>query len=545
MIFFLITGFLSAQLPATCFRITLSDKNNSPYSVDNPSAYLSERALAKRARFNIAITEQDFPVNPQYVQQIKGLDPNIRVLSSCRWLNTVTIYCSDQAVLDQISALSFVSDVLPVANYDLSHLDQSQPAEPEIETEPIVSNNGRDSVAPYDYGYSYAQIAIHNGHLLHNEGFRGEDMLIAVFDGGWNGVDTSLFFSNLFQEGRLLGTRDLIPWRNNVYEGHYHGTIVTSTMSGWQESVLVGTAPEANYFLIRSEEPDQEQLIEEDFWAEAAVIADSIGADVINSSLGYCTFPDFPQCDYSYEQVDGVTSIATRAADILAQKGVVVCVSAGNEGDGEWYYIGHPADAFDILTVGAADVEGNIASFSSRGPTYDGRVKPDITSVGVSTVCMWPGDELGVGNGTSLAGPVAAGLCACLWQALPEASSSQIMQYVRESSSCYDNPNDSLGYGIPDFYAAYTQHVGVQSIDIPQIEVYPNPTAEHLFIANGNLQISHIDLFSIDGKLVKSMKCESDYLLKIDVKDLPNGFYVGKARLRNGQQAVFKFLHGI
>ena len=531
-----------AQESPTCYRISLSDKNNSPYSIDNPSEYLSARALAKRARFNIPITEQDLPVNPQYLQQIKAIDNDIRVLCVSKWMNTTTIYCPDSTKLAQIASLPFVTDILPVANYDLS-IDYGTPAANET-IEPLVPNQSKDTVIPFDYGYGYPQIALHNGHLLHNEGFRGDSMLIVVFDAGWTGLDTNAFFQSLFENGQIWGSIDLIPWRHYVYDGHYHGTIVTSTMAVQSEGVLVGTAPKANYFFIRSECPDSEQLIEEDFWAQAAEIADSLGADVINSSLGYTTFVDFPQGNFTYQDVDGVTSIASRAATILGQKGVVVCISAGNDGANDWHYIGHPGDAFDVLTVGAADAEGNIAPFSSRGPTYDGRVKPDITSVGVNTVCIWPEYGLGTANGTSLAGPVAAGLCACLWQALPTKSSTEIMQIIRESGSCYNNPNDSLGYGIPDFFAAYQLHAhdGVAQYSIPTVSVFPNPCTDLVTIPNRELNIQRVELYSIDGRLVLSQQPEQDYFITVHVNNLPAGFYTGRILTNNHQIKVFKVL---
>lgn len=543
LIAYMLTQAVFAQdtLTPTCYRISLTDKNNNPYSIENPSAYLSDRAIAKRTRFMIPITEQDLPVNPQYIQQICQLDANIRVLCTSKWMNTVTVYCPDSLKLPQIQQLSFVSEILPVANYDVNGWT-TRNAVPEVEETPIVCNALRDSVVPYDYGYAYEQIAIHNGHFLHNLGFRGDSMLIVVFDAGWEGVDTSAFFGTMFQNGQVWGTCDLIPWRNNVYEGHYHGTLVTSTMSGLQESVMVGTAPRANYYFIRSEEPDHEELIEEDFWAQAAEIADSLGADVINSSLGYTSFADFPECQYTYENTDGVTSIASRAATILGQKGVVVCVSAGNDGNNAWHHIGHPADAFDILSIGAADIFGNSAGFSSRGPSYDGRVKPDITSVGVSTTCMWPGDYLGTADGTSLAGPVAAGLCACLWQALPNATSLELMQIVRESGSCYDNPNDSLGYGIPDFLSAYMQHVSVTEYIVENVEVFPNPCTDFLKITNASTEISMIEIYSSDGKLMQTFTPANDLFVNLDVHDLPTGFYVGKVYKADKQSGFFKFV---
>lgn len=535
------TMALQAQIAPTCYRVSLTDKNGSPYSIDEPTAYLSERALAKRARFNIPITEQDLPINPGYIQQIQQIDPSIRTLCVSKWLNTVTIYCPDSTKLAQILALPFVSEVLPVANYDLSGL-RHKPIAPETESNHLVQNTLNDSIIPYDYGYAYDQIAIHNGHMLHNKGFRGDSMLIVVFDAGWDGVDTSVFFSSLFQNGQVLGSRDLIPWLNNVYAGHYHGTLVTSTMSGLQESVMVGTAPKASYYFIRSEEPNSEQLIEEDFWAQAAEIADSLGADVINSSLGYTTFGDFPECTYTYENTDGITSIASRAATILGQKGVVVCISAGNDGDNAWHHIGHPADAFDVLTIGAVDIYGNSASFSSRGPSFDGRVKPDIASVGVSTTCMWPGDQIGVADGTSLAGPVAAGLCACLWQALPEASSTELMQIIRESGSCYNNPNDSIGYGIPDFFAAFNQHVGIGNRTQEFVEVYPNPCTDILKVNNASQIISSIEIYDNNGRLVQIHPSTSSTILQLDIQNLPKGFYFGRIHATTGDVMHFKFV---
>lgn len=543
-LFLILAGYTAmAQNTPTCYRISLSDKNNSPYSISNPSVFLSQRALDKRARFNIAITEQDFPVNPQYIQQIKAIDANIQVLCTSKWMNTVTIYCPDSTKPATISALPFVTNVLPVADYDLQGMKkQLQTFENNYVS--IVSNPAKDSMADLDYGEGYRQIALHNGHLLHKEGFLGNGMLIAVFDAGWAGVDTSVYFHPLFENGQILGTRDLIPGRHNVFEGHYHGTIVTSTMAILAEGTLVGTAPKANYFFIRSEHPLSEELIEEDFWAQAAEIADSLGADVINSSLGYTTFRDFPQGDFTYEDVDGVTSIASRAATILGQKGVVVCVSAGNEGTSPWYHIGHPADAFDILAVGAANVMGHIAGFSSRGPSYDGRVKPDITSVGVNTTCIWPDDRLGEADGTSLACPVAAGLCACLWQALPEKTASEIMQIVRESSSCYNNPNDSLGYGIPDFYAAYQNHAhdGVPEHIIPTAHIFPNPCTNQFNISSREDNIDRVELFSIDGKLVLSTCPDKHFYISVNVQDVPAGFYIGRIYLKNKQIQTFRII---
>lgn len=532
-------GGLYAQPMATCYRLSLADKQNNPYTIDQPSQYLSARALAKRTRFSIPVTEQDLPVTPQYLAAIKAIDSSVRVLCTSKWMNTATVYCPDTNSLRQILDLPFVTASLPVAVYRLDTLHT--PLAPDRETMLLpVAETDRDSVVPYDYGSAYGQIAFHNGHLLHNLGFRGDNMLIAVFDGGWDGMDTVSFFRNV----NVCGTRDMMPYRNNVYEGHYHGTIVTSTMCGNVDGLMVGTAPEASYFLIRSEDPYQEQLIEEDFWTAAAEIADSIGADVINSSLGYTEFTDFPQGYYSYADMNGTTSIASRAATILGQKGVVVCVSAGNQGGDDWHYISLPADASDILTVGAVDTGGNVAYFSSRGPSSDGRVKPDIVSVGVNTACVWDTGMPGTANGTSLSGPVAAGLCACLWQALPEKTATELMQIVRESSSCYNHPNDSLGYGIPDFYAAYIRNAtAIKDVSktLP-LQVYPVPCTDFIRIPNQEMNIERVEIFSVNGQMLKSMRTDSAPLLNVDVRNLPKGLYVGRTTGKDGSTGFFRMI---
>ena len=250
----------------------------------------------------------------------------------------------------------------------------------------------------------------------------------------------------------------------------------------------------------------------------------------------------FPQNDITYENMDGVHSIASRCATILGQKGVIVCVAAGNDGNNEIYHIGRPADAFDVLAVGACTSDSIIAGFSSRGPSYDGRVKPDITSQGVETACIYPYDELNFANGTSLATPVAAGLCACLWQAMPVYTSAQMMQIIRESSHLYNSPNPELGYGIPDFYKAYTTHVGISDYKPLRISVYPNPVTDKLHIVNPDGNIQTVTLYNASGQLVLQTAVSHSPILEINVNTLPDGFYIGTANLNNHQTATFKFV---
>ena len=532
---------VSAQNP-TCYRIYLKDKANSPYSIDNPSAYLSQRAIDKRARFNIPITEQDLPVNPQYKQQILGLDAEMHFLAVSKWMNTVTLYCPDSTVVPQIEALPFVDSVMAVGNYVLHDLPVYQTPENPV---PLVHNTLSTSKETIDYGDGLSQIALLNGIPLHEEGFRGEGMLIAVIDGGFFGIETISFYQELENSGRFYGHYSLMPDFVDTLQSSWsevHGTIVTSAMAANTDGEFVGTAPGASYALIHTEWVGSEEIIEEDFWANGAEIADSIGADVVSSSLGYRAFPDFPQNDISYENMDGVHSIASQCATILGQKGVIVCVAAGNDGSNQYYHISRPGDAFDILCVGACSADSLIAEFSSHGPSYDGRVKPDITSQGVATACYYPYNMLSTADGTSLATPVAAGMCACLWQAMPVYTATEMMQIIRESSHLYHNPNTEFGYGIPDFYGAYTSHVGIHDYNPLQLSIYPNPVTDKLHIVNPDGNIQTVTLYNASGQLVLQTAVSSSPILEINVTSLPNGFYIGTATLNNQQTATFKFI---
>ena len=540
-LWFGISACVYAQNP-TCYRIYLSDKNNSPYSIENPLEYLSQRAIDKRVRFNIPITEQDFPVNPQYKQQNLALDADMQLLAVSKWMNTVTVYCPDSVVVPQILNLPFVDSIMAVGNYILHDAPVYQNPENQIS---IVHNSFSNTKDDIDYGYGIGQIALLNGIPLHEEGFHGEGMLIAVIDGGFFGIETTSFYQQLVNEGRFFGHYSLMPNFVDTLESGWdevHGTIVTSAIAANTNADLVGTAPGASYALIHTEWVGSEEIVEEDFWVNGAEIADSLGADVINSSLGYRKFPDFPQNDITYENMDGVHSIASRCATILGQKGVIVCVAAGNDGNNDFYHISRPGDAFDILCVGACTADSIIAGFSSRGPSYDGRVKPDITSQGVETACYYPYDMLSFANGTSLATPVATGMCACLWQAMPQYTSSEIMQMIRESGHLYNNPNPEYGYGIPKFYQVYASHVGINDYNPLHLSVYPNPATDKLYLTNHDGDIQSVSIYNAAGQLVLQHAVNGSPLIEISVTSLPEGFYVGTATLGGNRTATFKFV---
>jgi len=528
-----------AQNP-NCFRITFSDKDNSPYSIDRPEEFLSPRAIAKRQRFQIPVTEEDFPVNPQYIDAIRScINSPTYLITTSKWNNSAVILFSGleeienqhQFINSLYEQFPFVTDVLPVAYYYAGK--NIVPSIPEETAKSIVYS----SQTEYDYGNSIEQIRIHNGQFLHRAGFCGENMLICVFDVGWTNFNTLPCFQSLYQNGQILGATDLIPGMTNAYTGHSHGTAVTSIMASTVEGELVGTAPKASYYFIRSDDPIREQLVEEDYWAKAAEIADSLGADVINSSLGYTEF-DYPwQNIYTPANNDGMASIASRAASILAKKGVVVVVSAGNSGNSPWQYISHPADAFDILAVGAVNKDSVTADFSSYGPSSDGRVKPDIASVGWDTWVIY--NEYAVqGSGTSFAGPVIAGLSACLWQALPQYSSLELMQLIREYGNRYHDPNDRTGYGIPDYYRLYLDHatnINISEQEKYSFSVYPNPTTGQLRIENGELRMENVEIYDIMGRKQKIIiNYQISIVNSIDISHLSAGIYLVKIITEQG-----------
>lgn len=524
-----------------CYRIFLSDKNNSPYSIDNPSEFLSQRAIDKRIRFSIPITEQDLPVNPQYKQQILALHPQMQLLAVSKWMNTISVYCTDGSIVQQITSLPFVDSVVAIGSTSLQNNPSASIPENPVHMVQNVPLSTKDDI---NYGDGYGQIAIHNGHLLHAEGFRGEGMLIAVIDAGFKEIEQNSFYQKMVNEGRLVGRYSLRPnFLDQTYlNGTRHGMRVTSIMAADENGSFVGTAPKASYALIHSECAETEQPFEEDFWINAVEIADSLGADVINSSNGYTVFDIYPQGSHTYAELDGHTSIISRCASLLGEKGIITCNSAGNNGNSSWYFISAPADAFNILAVGACTADSIITDFSSRGPSYDGRVKPDVISMGGYVNVYYYANAVYSENGTSFSSPIIAGLSACLWQAMPSYTATEIMQIIRESSHLYNNPNPDYGYGIPDFYKAYTTHVGINDYNPLTLSVYPNPVTDKLNIVNPDGNIQTVTLYNASGQLILQTAVSHSPILEINVNNLPNGFYIGTATLNNHQIATFKFM---
>lgn len=436
------------------------DKQGSPYSIDDPEAFLSGRALKRRGEQNIPIRKNDLPVSPEYVKKVRSASEKVLIRS--KWLNGVAAMLRDSGQLNSIQQFDFIDTSYRVKGHQLSP----------------QSKNVRIPTLDMLYGQSDHQIKMMNGHLLHQQGLRGKGIGIAVLDAGFKNVNQLDAFEHLDVFNLLQGTWDFVKQEEGVFAYSSHGSMVLSLMAGYLENNLMGTAPLADYWLLRSENTSSEFLIEEYSWVAAAEYADSAGARIINSSLGYTEFDD-SLTDHRYASLDGSTTPVSKGASLAARKGMLVVTSAGNKGNNKWQYISAPADSDSVLTVGAVDSNRNLTGFSSLGPTADGRIKPDVVAQGQEVFVVGNENEtLLQGAGTSFSAPLVAGMAACLWEAFPTASNMEIRQSIIRSASQYGDPDTMLGYGIPDFYRAYWDLKKISGETIGGshvISMYPNP----------------------------------------------------------------------
>ncbi|HMM10900.1 MAG TPA: S8 family serine peptidase [Bacteroidales bacterium] len=494
---------LEAQIAPNTYYVQFTDKSGSPYSVDNPSAFLTQRAIQRRIRQNIPVTENDIPVNPQYLSGVAGTGATM--LFPTKWLNGVTIQTTSQQVLNAIAALPYVLSIKTLTEEPLKHQIKKKLFDEAMEIfEADMSAQPKSSAGLYDYGTGLNQITQINGVPLHANGFRGEGMVIGILDGGFSGANTHIAFDSIRNNGQILGTIDFTQPGGNVYTESSHGTAVLSTIASNRPGQLIGTAPKASFWLLKSEYVLSEHLIEEYNWVSAAEFADSVGVDIINSSLGYIDF-DWPQWNHDYSHMNGQTAIVTIGADIASSKGILVVNSAGNSGSNNSFpYIGAPADGFKVFSIGAVDASGIRASFSSIGPTYDGRIKPDIMAQGQGTALTGSNNSFTFGNGTSFSSPIIAGMSACLWQAKPNFTNMQIKQAIMQSGSTAGNPSNTFGYGIPDFVAAANWLTSIDTglHDAQMMVIYPNPFDQKVQIRLNELRPLSVSVYDLFGRQI-------------------------------------------
>lgn len=534
---FLLIGLLFGMLlhAQDKYWVAFADKGQSKFG--QVELALSQWALDRRAAHNISLDEQDRPVNKNYINQVR--QTGAQIVNRSKWLNAVSVLATP-AQLAQIKAMPFVTEVKPVGHMQKTEL-------PLQSDQLSLVRNTKTTVSTFSYGMSGNQLSLLNGTYFHDMNYRGQGIRIAVLDGGFENANNIPAFDSMWANNRVLATWDFVDGDTNVFHLGGHGTNVLSTIAGHLNGQLIGAAPYAQFLLLKSEDQSKETPIEEDNWVAAAEYADSAGADIISSSLGYNTF-DGGIGDYTWDDLDGRTATTTKAAIIAARKGILVVNSAGNEGSGFWQRIITPADADSILAVGGVDAAGNYVQFSSKGPTADGRVKPDVVAQASGVILSRTDGVIGPGNGTSFAAPVISGMAACLWQKYPEASAWEIRDAIIQSASLYNNPNNEMGHGIPNFLIADAILSQPDPGFEPEAEVLlmPNPFVDELILylrSDSYPQQAEITVNDMRGNLVAHEMVEVLYR-ETDLSKyatLAAGMYVFVVRI-NGQVHHFKMM---
>jgi hypothetical protein len=534
VLIFVLVSLLSATiLPAQnaapdSYWVQLKDKKGTPYLVSQPEAFLSQRSIERRKRQHISIDETDLPVSPVYLDSLKKR--GLEIVHTSKWLNGVTVKTADTVLIQKIATLPFVASVQLTKPANILKSKNNK-------FNDEVENTEYD---PAKYGTAIDQLTQLKGQYLHRQGFRGKGIQIAILDAGFLNANTIAAFDSLRNSDRILGTRDFVDPKSDIYKQNYHGMSVLSCMGGNLPGSLIGTAPDASFYLIRSEDVTTEYLIEEDNWVAAAEYADSLGVDVINSSLGYNLFDD-PKMNHTYNDLNGKKTRVTQGANMAFQKGILVFSSAGNEGSKTWKHIIAPADGENVIGVAAVDNTGAWATFSSVGPAFGGAIKPNVAAMGSGTTLALSNGTIGYANGTSFSSPVLAGMGACLLQANPYAGVKMAKLAIEQSANQYNKPDSLLGYGIPDFEKA-DKYLKINSATYLNWEsswaISPNPFTDFLFIRNLNNSIDEncvASIYNLQGICLwqSSFKSEETIILK-NLANLPQGFLI--LSIRSGER---------
>lgn len=511
---FLLLVVCSAMFSQEDAWVYFKDKPDSQVFLDKPLDILTQRSLNRRTNQNISLDVTDVPVAKSYISQIKA-SSGITVMTKSKWLNALHIR-GTQANITALKSFSFVDKVV-FANKTLNTTSKKVSQHKQNQT-----NDKLKTTIDYAYGNSASQIQMLNGQALHKQNFTGSGKIIAVLDAGFPGVNTAQPFQNLQTKNQILGGYDFVNRNANFYTGDDHGTLVLSTMGGYKENALIGTAPDASYYLFITENDATENPVEESLWVEAAEKADSLGVDIITTSLGYFTGFTDPDYNHIYSDMDGSTNFISRGAEIAFSKGIIVVASGGNEGREAEPHIGSPADAVSVITVGSVDATKVKSNFSSIGPSFDGRIKPDVMAQGTRTVVSDAFGTIGTTNGTSFSCPVMAGMIACLWQAFPAKTNKEIRQMLLEISDRYANPNNDYGYGIPNFGST----LGIQNFLVSSdFSMFPNPAKTFISFSFSNENYgASVAIYSVLGqKLIEKQITNQNPVLSVEA--LNSGLY--------------------
>jgi subtilisin family serine protease len=516
LLFLLVTSVSFSQEDAWVY---FNAKPNYQSYLNTPLLMLSQRALDRRTNQNIALDFKDIPVEASYINQIKAVT-GITVMAKSKWLNAIHIR-GTQAIINSLLTFSFVSKV----DFANKSLNQTGKIVKSAKIKKVTKNN--KVKIDYAYGTSLNQIQMLNGQLLHQQNYTGSGKIIAVLDAGFPGVNTAQPFQRLRDNNKILGGYNFVLRNPDFYTGVSHGTSVLSSMGGYKENSLVGTAPDASYYLFITEDDASENPVEESLWVEAAEKSDSLGVDIINTSLGYFDY-DNTAYNHTYSEMNGTTAYISRGAEIAFSRGMIVVASAGNSGATSNPHIGVPADAVSVITVGAVNASELLTSFSSIGPSFDQRIKPDVMAQGQSAVLS---DEFGniiTANGTSFSSPIMAGMIACLWQAYPAKTNQEIRQLVIKCADRFTTPNNQYGYGIPDFNLALNNGLLLNTFSKDDFIIYPNPTSDFVSILlPKSIDRAMVTIYTILGQKVldKEITAQS---ASISLKALNKGMYIYK-----------------
>lgn len=495
--------------------VYFTDKPDEAYYLANPIEMLTQRALDRRTNQNIALDSRDIPISQAYINSITAAN-GITVMAKSKWLNALHIR-GLQSDIQALVSLSFV-DSVDFANHALnpggriSSSNRVGKVQDKFETQ-----------ANFNYGNSSNQVQMLNAHLLHQQNYTGQGKIVAILDGGFPAVDVIAPFQRLRDNNLILGGYNFPDRSDVIYTRHNHGTNVLSTMAGYVDGQLVGTAPDAQYYLFITEDVNSENPVEESYWVEAAELADYYGVDVINSSLGYWDY-DNANYSYTYAMRNGQVGFASRGASIAFEKGIVCVISAGNDGNGSEPHIAIPADAENILAVGAVSNTEAYASFSSIGPSADGRIKPDVAAMGLNATISNTSGNINSASGTSFASPILAGAVTSFWSAVPNLTAAQVIQFVKESADQYSSPDNLKGYGIPDFQLALNNALNTQNFIQNEVVLYPNPVKTNITILRNNTEQGSFVLYNHLGQKVLDFIVPQNQE-NISLSELSSGVY--------------------
>lgn len=507
--------------------VYFNDKPNAQTYLDNPLSMLTQRALDRRTAQGIAVTISDAPIEQTYIDQVTNAF-GIEIKAKSKWLNCLHIRGSISDI-NALTSFSFVNHIHFADNSLNSKMTFPKPHKPK--------NKEMNVQTSFAYGTSANQIEMLNGQVLHQANYTGNGKIIAVLDSGFTGVNNIIPFNRMFNNGLYLGGYNYVANNTDVFSTHNHGTMTLSCMVGYVDGQLVGTAPDAGYYLFITEDVSGENPVEESYWVQAAEEADRLGVDIISTSLGYFGY-DNSSYSHTYSDMTGNTAFASQGANIAFSKGMIVVASAGNDGGNSEPHVGVPAEATNVLAIGAVQSDRTYAAFSSIGPSFDGRIKPDLMAKGLNATLSNTNGTIVTASGTSFSCPIMAGMIASFWQAVPSFTNQQVVDFVKQSSDKFSSPDAQYGYGIPDFQLALNNALlSLQVNTNVSFTIAPNPTNDIVSISFPNgFNNATITFYNALGQLVATKKVSQSFP-NLSLLSLSSGVYFYKIEANSFTQS--------